>query len=345
MTGRRDSGRRRCRGPLERDARSGRGAGGRSRPTSADLWRMCFDALRPRPERPRRPHRLGPDAVRRPSVGALGPSFDDDTFAALIAIPPATGSRTSAAGLRRRDGDHARPARLDDRDRAADRGSDRQSPDHAPHRRRRAATDDRSISVGDALCHTEHEVFERIVGLMESAGGGRRSRRGRARGRGTRVRRPRRVDGELTRHQRRTSVRPSSPRSSTSWRAASSRGHGGRVVKQLGDGVLLRFRSGAEAIDGVSARAASRRSSSAIFAGRPCRHRRGPSSSSRRRRLSAASSTWPRGSPRTRSPARCSLPLDDARALLPAARLGRRRRGGAQGPPPPGRPGARPPSR
>ena len=98
--------------------------------------------------------------------------------------------------------------------------------------------------------HTEHEVFERIVGFMEGAV----ASAGRAQ--------PRSIDPpaiafvDLAGYTELT-VASGDERAAefaTRFHFVSSRvvaDHGGRVVKQLGDGVLLRFRSGGDAIAGV----------------------------------------------------------------------------------------------
>ena len=98
--------------------------------------------------------------------------------------------------------------------------------------------------------HTEHEVFERIVAHMERlvAAAGRAQ--------------PRSIDPpaiafvDLAGYTELT-VASGDERAAefaTRLHVVASQvvaNHGGRVVKQLGDGVLLRFRSGGDAIDGV----------------------------------------------------------------------------------------------
>jgi adenylate cyclase len=98
--------------------------------------------------------------------------------------------------------------------------------------------------------HTEHEVFERIVGFMERAV----ETAGRAQ--------PRSIDlpavafVDLAGYTELT-VASGDERAAefaTQLHVVASRvvaNHGGRVVKQLGDGVLIRFRSGGDAIAGV----------------------------------------------------------------------------------------------
>ncbi len=98
--------------------------------------------------------------------------------------------------------------------------------------------------------HTEHEVFERIVGFMERAveGAGRAE--------------PHLADPpavafvDLAGYTALTATDGDERAAefATRLHVVASRvvaSHGGRVVKQLGDGVLLRFRSGGGAIDGV----------------------------------------------------------------------------------------------
>jgi adenylate cyclase len=104
--------------------------------------------------------------------------------------------------------------------------------------------------------HTEHEVFERIVGFMERAV----QTAGRAQ--------PRSIDPpaiafvDLAGYTELT-VASGDERAAefaTALHVVASRvvvNHGGRVVKQLGDGVLLRFRSGGGAIAGVRELAAA----------------------------------------------------------------------------------------
>jgi adenylate cyclase len=98
--------------------------------------------------------------------------------------------------------------------------------------------------------HTEHEVFERIVGFMEDAV----QAAGRAQPRSTDP--PAIAFVDLAGYTELT-VASGDERAAefaTQLHVVASRvvaSHGGRVVKQLGDGVLLRFRSGAGAIAGV----------------------------------------------------------------------------------------------
>jgi adenylate cyclase len=99
--------------------------------------------------------------------------------------------------------------------------------------------------------HTEHEVFERIVGFMERAV----ADAGRAQARAVDPPALAFVDlagyTELTA----TSGDERAAEFATTLHVVASRvaaNHGGRVVKQLGDGVLLRFRSGGDAIAGFA---------------------------------------------------------------------------------------------
>ena len=132
-----------------------------------------------------------------------------------------------------------------------------------PDRLRRGLSDDESMRPSFLLPtlqrdllewlkerHTEHEVFERIVGFMERS----LADAGRAQ--------PRSVDlpavafVDLTGYTELT-VASGDERAAefaTKLHVVAGRvvaDHGGRVVKQLGDGVLIRFRSGGEAIAGV----------------------------------------------------------------------------------------------
>jgi adenylate cyclase len=98
--------------------------------------------------------------------------------------------------------------------------------------------------------HTEHEVFERIVGFMEGA----LEATGRSQPRSTDL--PAIAFVDLAGYTELT-VASGDERAAefaTRLHVVASRviaSHGGRVVKQLGDGVLLRFRTGVDAVAGV----------------------------------------------------------------------------------------------
>ena len=98
--------------------------------------------------------------------------------------------------------------------------------------------------------HTEHDVFERIVTFMERAV----TDAGRAEPHAANP--PAIAFVDLTGYTALTATDGDERAAefATTLHVVASRvvaGNGGRVVKQLGDGVLLRFRSGREAIDGV----------------------------------------------------------------------------------------------
>jgi adenylate cyclase len=98
--------------------------------------------------------------------------------------------------------------------------------------------------------HTEHEVFERIVGYMERtvAAAGRAEPRA--------AHPPAIAFVDLAGYTELTATGGDERAAdfATDLHVVASRvlsNHGGRVVKQLGDGVLCRFASGTEAVDGV----------------------------------------------------------------------------------------------
>lgn len=163
--------------------------------------------------------------------------------------------------------------------------------------------------------HTEHEVFERIVDFMERA----LVTAGRAQ--------PRSIDPpavafvDLTGYTELT-VASGDDRAAefaTRLHVVASDVvaiHGGRVVKQLGDGVLIRFRSGSDAITGVRAVVAA-----IVDAGLPAAHagiavgrfvvRDGDVYGSVVNLASRIAAQAQAGE--------VLLPIDDARALLPPA--------------------------